>query len=268
MPVSLRKASILRSNDSATHVSSCESIFPVCSLLHFDSYLSRKIPANMEVIMTETDPRTRLDLLIRERGEDYASLSRLLGRNAAYVQQYIKRGTPRRLAEEDRRLLARYFGVDEALLGGPRGAAAAADDGLVSVPRLDVQASAGPGALEAEEKRLGRIGFDAAWLRRLGLGGGGPNRLSVIRVDGDSMSPTLSDGDEILVDREDGAGRLRDGTYVLRVEGTLVVKRLAVGPGGRLSVRSDNPAYPGWPDVEPGSVDVVGRVVWVGRRLR
>jgi hypothetical protein len=218
--------------------------------------------------MAETDPRMRLEQLIRERGEDYVGLSRLLGRNAAYIQQYIKRGTPRRLAEEDRRLLARYFGVDEAQLGGMPGSGGGGGEGLISVPRLDVNASAGPGALDAEEKRLGRIGFDAAWLRRLGVGGGGPGRLSVIRVDGDSMSPTLSDGDEILVDREDGAGRLRDGIYVLRVEGALVVKRLAVGPGGRLSVRSDNQAYPGWPDVEPGSVDVIGRVVWAGRRLR
>src|SRR3954468_7619926 len=107
--------------------------------------------------MAGTDPRALLEQLIRERGEDYAGLSRLLGRNAAYVQQYIKRGTPRRLAEEDRKLLARYFGVDEALLGGPGGPGAG--EGLVSVPRLDVQASAGPGAMEAEERRLGRIGF-------------------------------------------------------------------------------------------------------------
>ena len=214
--------------------------------------------------MSDLDPRPALDRLIRERGEDYVGLSRLLGRNAAYVQQYIKRGTPRRLAEADRRLLARYFGVDEALLGGPEGVAAEA--GLLSVPRLDVGASAGPGSLDADERRLGRIGFDRQWLRRLGVGDRGA--LSVIRVQGDSMSPTLSDGDEILVDRDDGAGRLRDGIYVLRVEGALVVKRLAVGPGGRLSVRSDNAAYPGWPDLEPSSVDVVGRVVWVGRRLR
>src|SRR3954470_625597 len=216
--------------------------------------------------MAGTDPRALLEQLIRERGEDYAGLSRLLGRNAAYVQQYIKRGSPRRLAEEDRRLLARYFGIDEALLGGPP--AAAGEEGLVAVPRLDVQASAGPGALEAEERRLGRIGFDTAWLRRLGLHGGGSDRLSVIRVEGDSMTPTLSDGDEILVDRDDGAGRLRDGIYVLRVEEALIVKRLALGPGGRVSVRSDNEAYPGWPDLDPAGVDVVGRVVWVGRRLR
>jgi hypothetical protein len=216
--------------------------------------------------MTESESRLLLERLIRERGEDYAGLSRLLGRNPAYVQQYIKRGTPRRLAEEDRRLLADYFGIDEARLGGTR--RAAGDSGLVGIRRLDVRASAGPGAHDDAERRLGRIGFDAAWLRRAGLGGGGSARLSVIRVDGDSMSPTLSDGDDILVDGEDKADRLRDGIYVLRVEGALVVKRLSVGPGGTLSVRSDNLAYPLWPDCEPGSIDLVGRVVWVGRRLR
>ncbi|HYE28214.1 MAG TPA: S24 family peptidase [Allosphingosinicella sp.] len=215
--------------------------------------------------MTTTDPRAALDQLIRERGDDYAGLSRLLGRNAAYVQQYIKRGTPRRLAEDDRRRLAHYFGVDEALLGGP---SYPSGEGLLSVPRLDVDASAGPGAVGTVERRLGRIGFDAAWLRQLGLAGGGHGRLSVIRVSGDSMSPTLSDGDEILVDREDDARRLRDGIYVLRVEGTLVVKRLALAPDGRLSANSDNSAYPGWPDLDPAGLDVVGRVVWFGRRLR
>jgi len=216
--------------------------------------------------MATTDPRATLDRLIRERGEDYAGLSRLLGRNAAYVQQYIKRGTPRRLAEEDRRLLARYFGVDEAVLGAPPWSDRH-EAGMVGVPRLDVNASAGAGALDAAERRLGRIAFDSTWLRTLGLGGGGGGRLSLIRVSGDSMAPTLADGDEILVDHHDDAGRLRDGIYVLRIEGSLVVKRLAVGPGGRISVRSDNQAYPGWPEVEPGAVDVIGRVAWVGRRL-
>src|SRR3546814_10264748 len=49
------------------------------------------------------------------------------------------------------------------------------------------------------------------WLRRMALGN--PRDLSVIRVTGDSMFPTLSDGDEILVDASDAAGRLRDGIY-------------------------------------------------------
>lgn len=64
------------------------------------------------------DVRTRLDRLIRESGEDYSSISRMLGRNAAYIQQFIKRGTPRRLSEDDRRTLAGYFQVSEEQLGG------------------------------------------------------------------------------------------------------------------------------------------------------
>jgi phage repressor protein C with HTH and peptisase S24 domain len=30
---------------------------------------------------------------------------------------------------------------------------------------------------------------------------------------------------------------------------------------------SDNPAYPGWPDVDGATVAIIGRVVWAGRRL-
>jgi phage repressor protein C with HTH and peptisase S24 domain len=209
------------------------------------------------------DPRAALERLIRERGEDYSGLSRLLGRNPAYVQQFIKRGIPRRLAEEDRRLLARYFSVPEEMLGGPSAPPAAA--GLVAVPRLAVGASAGAGAFDPAEQVTGRIGFDAGWLSRLGLD---PASLSLIRVEGDSMAPTLSDGDEILVDQGDGAGRLRDGVYVLRLHDALVVKRLARGPGaGRIAIVSDNPAYPSWPDFDAAAVTIVGRVVWVGRRL-
>ena len=50
--------------------------------------------------MADGGARAALQRLIEERGEDYAGLSRLLGRNPAYVQQFIKRGSPRRLAEE------------------------------------------------------------------------------------------------------------------------------------------------------------------------
>lgn len=211
------------------------------------------------------DVRARLGALIEERGEDYAGLSRLLGRNPAYIQQYIKRGTPRRLAEDDRRLLARYFGIAESLLGGPEEQAGAGAE-MVPVPRLEVRAAAGAGAFDGDEKSRSHIAFDQAWLRRLARGG--PEQLSIIRVSGDSMVPTLADGDEILVDRGDGPERLRDGIYVLRLDDALLVKRVTLNPAARtIALRSDNPAYPGWPNCEPGAVDIVGRVVWAGRRI-
>lgn len=224
--------------------------------------------------MADDGPRAALDALIREKGEDYASLSRLLGRNAAYVQQYIKRGVPRKLDEEDRRTLARYFGVPDALLGGRNAAAEApapaprlrSSSELVLVPRLDVGASAGPGAFAADERPRAHIAFEAAWLRDVAAGP--PSGLSMIRVEGDSMSPTLADGDEILVDSGDGVERLRDGIYVLRIEENLLVKRLAIHPSGRrFTIRSDNRQYPDWSDCDPATVTIVGRVVWTGRRL-
>lgn len=216
--------------------------------------------------MAETDGRVALARLIEERGEDYAGLSRLLGRNAAYIQQFIKRGSPRRLAESDRRILARYFGVEEALLGAPE-AAPGPGASLRPVPRLAVDAAAGAGALDSDERQAGHIAFDPVWLRRVARGA--PEQLSIIRVAGDSMVPTLADGDDILVDRGDAAARLRDGIYVLRMDDVLMVKRVARAPGqGRISVISDNPHYRSWDDLPMASVQLVGRVVWTGRRVR
>ncbi|HEX7783235.1 MAG TPA: S24 family peptidase [Sphingobium sp.] len=210
--------------------------------------------------------RQALDRLIAERRDNYGALSRLLGRNSAYIQQYIKRGTPRKLDEADRRTLARYFGVEESLLGGPEIVPARASRGaMLSVPRLALGASAGAGSLDDDERAEGAVGFDRGWLRMLGVK---PDMLSIIRVDGESMAPTLGHGDDIMVDRDDGAARLRDGIYVLRLDGTLMVKRIAMGPrSGRFSILSDNALYPGWPDIDPALVEIVGRVVWTGRRL-
>jgi len=211
------------------------------------------------------DPRLVLERLCAERGEDFAGLSRMLGRNAAYIQQYIRRGTPKRLKEEERRKLARYFSVSETVLGGPVDEPGRVD-GLVRVKRHPVTVSAGPGAIVAEELGKPYFGFDERWLK--GLTPTPAERLSVVRVEGDSMSPTLGAGDDILVDLGDSVDRLRDGIYVLRIDDALVVKRLALNPlGRRVTVQSDNPAYPDWPDCAFDDINCIGRVIWAGRRV-
>ena len=211
------------------------------------------------------DPRHVLEQLCVERGEDFAGLSKMLGRNAAYVQQYVRRGVPKRLKEEERRKLARYFAVSEALLGGPA-EPPYEPGGLLSVSRHPVRVSAGPGALVSEESGKPYFGFDERWLKQ--LTSSPPEKLSVVRVEGDSMSPTLNAGDDILVDLADSTERLRDGIYVLRADEALVVKRLALNPmGRRVTVQSDNPAYPDWPDCGLDNIQCIGRVIWAGRKL-
>ena len=216
--------------------------------------------------MVTTDPRTRLLQLAGERGTSLSRLSELIGRNSTYLQQFIRKGSPRKLEEGDRRALARFFGVDEAELGAPEenspdlpGKPPRGD--WVDVPRLPLGASAGPGALALDELPVGAFRFSARWLREQGLD---PAQLSAIRVEGDSMEATLRDGDEILVDRT--LRPLRDGIHVVRVGDALMVKRLDLARPGTIALVSDNPAYRPI-ELPPEEVQVIGRVVWKSGRL-
>lgn len=257
----MRQAVAAAIRSTPHHRRGCGRLALVGVRLMFSSHpINGRCPVESAVAI---NPREHLDSLIRERGEDYASLSRLLGRNPAYIQQFIKRGTPKRLDEEDRRTLARYFGIAETVLG-------ALDDArpkpLHKVPRLDVRASAGAGGVVVSEAPSDTFGFSEPWLR--GIAGGSPSGLSMIKVQGDSMEPTLSDGDDILVNRNDGANQLRDGIYVLRMGDDLLVKRVARHPFRRtITIRSDNPAYPEFPNVALADLRIIGRVRWMGRCL-
>ena len=71
--------------------------------------------------MVTADPRSKLLLLASKHGASLSGLSELIGRNSTYLQQFIRKGSPRKLEENDRRTLARFFGVDESELGAPSG---------------------------------------------------------------------------------------------------------------------------------------------------
>ena len=211
------------------------------------------------------DARSNLEKLARKNGNDFSSLSKLLGKNPAYIQQFIRRGTPKKLDEDDRRKLAEFYGVDEQILGASAAVPSGASKGggLVQIKQLHVGASAGPGAL-VDDEYAESMGFGPKWLKKMGAD---PAKLSLINVDGDSMDPTLCDGDDIMVDHAAAERPLHDGIYVLRMDDVLLVKRVALGPSGKLSIRSDNPHYPDWDDVDVGDVNIIGRVIWTGRRL-
>lgn len=84
-----------------------------------------------------------------------------------------------------------------------------------------------------------------------------------------SMAPTSCNGDEIMIDHNDGASRLRNGIYVPRMDDVLMVKRVSVGPlRTQFTVGSDNPAYPQWKGIDPDTILIIRRVVWYGRRLQ
>ena len=216
-------------------------------------------------------PRQRLLELSEQRGASLAALSELIGRNPSYLQQYIRKGSPRKLDEADRATLARFFGVPETELGGPEEISPdsrradspplARRGEWVDIPRLPLEAAAGMGALGADEQPFDAFRFSARWLRQQGLA---PAMLSAIAVAGDSMEPLLRDGDEILVDRTPRP--LREGIHVVRLGDARLVKRVQMGGQGRVTLISENPHYPPM-DVDLADLDVIGRVVWKGGRV-
>lgn len=212
------------------------------------------------------DARMRLLELSERQGVSLAALSQMIGRNPSYLQQYIRKGSPRKLDEADRAQLAGFFGVAEWELGGVEEISHALPANRhrrdwVAVPRLALGASAGPGALAGEELPFDSFGFSDRWLREHGLG---QAKLSLISVVGDSMEPLLRDGDEILVDH--GWRPLRDGVHVVRLGDALHVKRVQQGQAGEIRLISVNEAYPPI-DVALADIEVIGRVVWKGGRL-
>jgi phage repressor protein C with HTH and peptisase S24 domain len=206
------------------------------------------------------DVRSTLAGLADEAGTSLAWLSRALGRNDAYLQQFVKRGTPRRLDEEDRRWLAAYFNVDERVLGGTAGSHAT----MVAVRRIDAEAHAGAGGLVEDDRNGGEERIDPRVVARLGVS---PATLTMITAHGDSMEPLIHDGDALFVDMADRRLSSRPGIFVLRLDGVLLVKRVA-RIGLEVQVISDNPDTPAIAPVRADRVAVIGRVVRLARSLR
>lgn len=133
-----------------------------------------------------------------------------------------------------------------------------ADDDFIALPFLDVEASAGHGAIVAiHEDVKSVISFERAFLRSLGAV---PDRCKIITARGDSMTPTIPDGAMIVIDhsqREVVNGWLS----VVNVCGDLLVKRVRRRLDGTVELVSDNPIYP----VEAIHADRIDQLIIVGR---
>jgi len=155
--------------------------------------------------------------------------------------------------------------VAQSLKSERRLAPIAAND-YVYVPRYDVQASAGNGSLVHDESVVDHLAFKREWItRNLGLD---PARLALIDVAGDSMAPTIGDGDLILIDTRPTPVK-SEGVYVINLSGALLVKRLRMRLSGVVDVVSDNERY-GTETIsgeQLAQLAVLGRVVWQGRRI-
>lgn len=143
-----------------------------------------------------------------------------------------------------------------------------AKEGMTSIPLYDIRAAAGHGQIPLHEQMADVMHFSLEWIRNELHAI--PADLYLVYVDGESMEPTLRSGDVILLDRR-ATKPDREGIYIMRMDGMLLVKRLQALPGATVKVSSDNPAYESFTvklsEMEGQDFAILGRVVWSGRRM-
>jgi transcriptional regulator with XRE-family HTH domain len=201
----------------------------------------------------------RFNLLLRSKGLTQAELSRMTAEGASKINEYSKgRILPSALTAI---ALAEALDVSVPyLMLGRAGVADAAH----SVPILDANRALPDGGHDLKLYSA-QITLDDHLLRQIGRST--TEGLIMVRAEGDSMAPVITDGAHVLIDRLDR--RLREGVFAVRVGEDMRIKRLRpVGVGG-VELISDNGIYP--PERFEGEMlkafSLIGRALWAGTKL-
>jgi len=205
------------------------------------------------------------DCLGMERDKDVAAY---FGVNPQMIYNWKARGTTP-LEQCIRLRFEKGVSLDWLLLGLGDGEVdagyfdSAGDRDYTEVPLYDVEASAGNGAFFDQEQISSYLKFRNDWMTREGLH---QKDLVAIRVSGDSMDGTLSDGDTVLIDR---SRKKPDGVFAIRIGDSLRIKRLQMMADGSLRLSSDNPMYQ--PEVihpeNMNQIEIVGQCYWRAGRV-
>jgi phage repressor protein C with HTH and peptisase S24 domain len=216
----------------------------------------------------------RLRARAHQLGIRPAHVAELAGLNRSFVHD-ILRGRSTRPSIERLADVARVLKVDRDWLlhgiGDVEGKPPFIDnpdDAYVAIPQVGPRPSMGGGAVAADdhEKVARPFHFQRAWIKN--TLNAAPSQLRIMQVQGDSMEPTLRDGDMVLVDM----GRRSPnppGIFVLDDGIGLVAKRLdhiANSDPPAVRVISDNRHYPEY-ERTAEEIHIVGRIRWFAREL-
>jgi len=129
------------------------------------------------------------------------------------------------------------------------------------IPMVEASLSAGGGAFIESENVEGYYAFRKSWIKRVAASA---SDLVLMRVIGDSMSPTIQDRDTVMIDT--ARKQIKEGQiYAIRFDHTIMIKRLSFRPGGKIQVISDNKK-----DYEPyeatlADLHIIGQIIFFSR---
>lgn len=185
----------------------------------------------------------------------YADFARYVGTDSQNVQNWFKRGVPKgklfKVASflgarpewldtgEEPKMLTEQ--IDISSLPAPLAQKISSYRARLSIDRFDIAGSMGPGTEPPDLHNIvDSMTLDAAWVRQ-NLVYTAVENIKLISGRGDSMSPTIKNGDPLLVDV--GITSVEcDAIYFFLMAGQLHIKRIQRHLDG-LSILSDNERY-------------------------
>lgn len=133
---------------------------------------------------------------------------------------------------------------------------------LVAIGEIDLAYGMG-GTFTGDPVEVQTHHFPRAWIES--ITNTPPSMLTIARGRGDSMQPTVQDGDMVMIDRAQRSIREQDAIWALTVGDIAMIKRIRVR-GEIVHILSDNDRVP--PDqAHHEEVNVVGRVIFIGRKV-
>jgi len=134
---------------------------------------------------------------------------------------------------------------------------------FVFIGHMRGEISGGPGIAPESAVDEMRVAFRRDWIKKKG----DPGNMSIIKVKGDSMEPTLFSGDHVLVDHGKNFIQPQGGIYAISINNEIMIKRIQVlYPQGTLAVISDNKNYERL-EMDAGQVHINGKVIWFCREI-
>lgn len=131
----------------------------------------------------------------------------------------------------------------------------------IPIPFYSAKASAGEGESLPDYPDKDVIYFDIRYLQA--CISHNITHLSLIKAEGDSMQPTIQNGDLLMVD-DSVQEIIPNKIFVIKQENQLRVKRLKTELTGETLIISDNTTYP--VEVMNKETEIIGQVVWNGSK--